>query len=293
MIDLIVRNRHLIHADSPTKKAIRAIVDIHAGTLAKERFIKNKVFDITGEQHCYLTTVSIGAHTTVEEIAYLAGHRAMLLLENSYYEWPAYKRMIDAYSSDPVYGNMFKMLRTAKDRNLITGEHLGGCGQLKSALKSLERNIGGRNLAMAKTCTLLDRDSDSPADFSERQHSNIEHLSRKPVANITHADIYDLNQPNHRWHMWYWRMVENYFPDRVYKDLGYDISRIPPTPERHWSKISDCFKGTSKAFNKPDVGKLGATMARTDYESGLQHFTIEGKDMSELQLFLLKLVKTI
>lgn len=293
VIETITTNRHLVLADGPTKKAIRQIVTEHAGTIAKERFQKSKIFDITEEQRQYLTTIHVDGHTSMQELTYHAGQKAMLVMENAYYEWPAYKRIIDAYSSDPIYGNMFKMLRHAKDRHLIDGVHLGGCGQLKSALKALEHNIGGRNLAVLKTCSLLDRDSDDPSKFSAKQRPNIEHLCGKSIDSVSNADIYDLNQDTHRWHMWYWNSIENYFPDRVYEEYGYDTSAIPPAPQRHWTKISDCFIGTKKSFKKSDVANLGATMNRKDYEQGLHKFDIGGKSVSELQLFLLKLVKLI
>lgn len=293
VIEKIIANRHFISADKSVKTSIKNIIQTHGGTLAKEKFQKGKMYDITGELRKYLTTIEIYECISIQAFDYLTSRKALLVCENKYYEWPAYKRIIDAYSTDPMFGNLFKFLRDAKDKERIDCEHLGGCTQLPSALKSMAYNIGGQNLAIYKTCTLLDRDTESPDVFSPNQRDNIELLTGKRIQHVTNDDIYTLSQPGHKWHMWYWKAIENYFPDSAYESYGYDIANIPAAPVRHWTKISDCFKGTVKSYKKSELPKLGTHMNRTDYERDVQKFNIAGNAISEIQLLLLKLVQII
>jgi hypothetical protein len=84
----------------------------------------------------------------------------------------------------------------------------------------------------------------------------------------------------------------NYFPDSSYVTCSYNPIVIWPADptDRNYKKIVDKGKGR---FHKEDLPKLANSMSRYDYENGLQHFIVNGQDMSELQLFLLKIVKII
>lgn len=59
--------------------------------------------------------------------------------------------------------------------------------------------------------------------------------------------------------------------------------------DRDYLKISEKIAG----YSKDKLPSLTSKMSRKKYESGLKHFYVNGEDLSELQLFLLKLVRII
>lgn len=280
-IDHALRRGHLLAAARDERVRIRSIMESQGGVNAVERFRKCRPFEVSVEQERYLATVECPDWKVFEK---LSTEPAKLLIENGFHEWPIYCCMIDAYSSDPEFGNMFSQLRVAKEKGWLRYLHLGGCGDMIAAHASESFNEGGTDWNTYKRVTLLDRDSAGPGLFSTTNTSvrnNVRHLCGKELENVGDADIYSLDQHPHIWHIWYRRRIENYIPDsrlpekyRIENPDGMDHWREIKVPKRD---IADYFKG----------------LKRKDFEEGQQHFDINGITVSELQLLLLKLVRII
>jgi hypothetical protein len=90
--------------------------------------------------------------------------------------------------------------------------------------------------------------------------------------------------------MWYKRSIENYFPNEAYEYLGLNTDSITDTTaERDYLNIEECLRG----YKKHKLPLLTCAMSRKKYEDNLKHFNVNGEDLSEIQLFLLKLVRII
>ena len=91
--------------------------------------------------------------------------------------------------------------------------------------------------------------------------------------------------------MWYKRSIENYFPNEAYVAANMDPSSIKETgKQRDYVKIT---KYNISGYDKNKLQSLTLTMSRKQYEDNLKHFYFNDEELSELQLFLLKLVRII
>ena len=92
--------------------------------------------------------------------------------------------------------------------------------------------------------------------------------------------------------MWHKRAIENYFPDSRYENIGCDVSamsRLRPE-QRDYFKIEN---KTVKGYDKNSLDRLLEGLDRNMLEANLKKFRIGDKEYSEMELFLLKLVKII
>jgi hypothetical protein len=89
--------------------------------------------------------------------------------------------------------------------------------------------------------------------------------------------------------MWYKRSIENYFPNASYEAIGVNVAQLPvDRVDRDYYNFSQV-----NGYKKSHLSSLTYGMKRTDYEKELETFTVNGEQMTELQLLLLKLVKII
>lgn len=283
---------HFIDTIPPNRMKLQQNVNLHCSTSQKDifKYAKKRFSHLTSEHRQYLTTIN-GSSYDIDTLKRILKSPARLLLENMMYEEPVYKCMISSYKHDRTFGNMFAMLEMAIKKNWIEFAHGGGFGSFEKYLITMDKGEY-KSIAKLKFCTIMDRDQDS-AILPTNRDSLFRYLSDgKDHESLEDSDIYTLTFQGCVWHLWYKRAIENYFPDKCYIACGYNPAVIwPPIPaDRNYKKIIT--EGIGK-FQKEDLSCLPLSMSRKDYEIGLQHFNIEGKDISELQLFLLKLVKII
>lgn len=283
---------HFIDTIPLNRIKLKQDVNLHCGTSQKSiiKYAQKRFSHLTDEHRHYLTTINASSYE-IDTLKLILKSPARLLIENMMYEKPVYKCMIGSYKHDRYFGNMFAMLEMAIHKNWIEFAHGGGFGSFEEYLKAMDKGEY-KNIARLKFCTLMDRDQDSAILPTDRD-GLFRYLSGgKDHESLKDSDIYTLTFHSYIWHLWYKRAIENYFPDTCYIDCGYNPTVIWPSfpADRNYKKIVDKGKGQ---FQKKDLPFLPLNMSRNDYETGLQHFNIGGQDMSELQLFLLKLVKII
>ena len=132
-------------------------------------------------------------------------------------------------------------------------------------------------------------DTDDNTYYDSQKNHHFKFFSQKDSQTISDNEIYNLNQTNGWiWHMWYKRAIENYFPKERYEKLSVSIDEDEISD---YENIGQKYK--SKGYKKEMVPKLAKDMSRTMYERGLKHFTVNGIDMSEMQLLLLKFAKIV
>jgi hypothetical protein len=285
----IIETGHYIDCNGEVRAHICRAIEQNGSTLQKELFRKYRRFDITHEVRKYFTTIDISNHS-VKELKIIYSKPSRLLIEHSANEWSVYQSMIGAYKNDRKYQNLFCELERAKNEQRISYLHGGGYGNYPALIRqNNEREYC--NVFKYKVCIIVDRDTDTASYYDVNKNGLWLFLCNKNADSLTDDDIYVLNQPEYIWHMWYKRSIENYFPNERYAAIGVNVASIPlDRNDRDYYKFEN---GTPLGYNKNNLSKLPKGMGRTNYENGLKHFIVNGEDLSELQLLLLKLVKII
>ena len=288
----IIENGHYISCDASTQEHLLGVVNKEGSAWEKELICKSKPFDFSKEEQKYMTTISL-ENFDPEQCEVLFGERSMLLLENSVYEWNVYTHIVDTYKRDRQHPNLIKKLSNAIDKGRLTYYHGGGCSQHQQHIEQHEAHIY-KSVGKYKICALLDSDCQSENDIPKEKYKLYCYLCGDKYEDFVGYDlskIYSLNQPNYIWHMWYKRSIENYFPNDSYISAGMDPSLITETgTQRDYVKITN---KNIIGYDKDKLQRLTHTMSRKKYEDNLKHFNVNGEDLSEIQLFLLKLVRII
>lgn len=283
---MIISNGHYINCTPETRNVITKAINTHGSASQKQLFRLYKGFDITEELRKYLTTIDINHYHTV--LKPLLESPSEVLIENSMYEWEVYKFLPDVYKHDPQFKNIFALIsRAIKDRRL-TYLHGGGHTQYGQIIEQKDHELY-KGVYKMKCCAIFDRDTDDETYYDTNKNHHFKFFCKKDSQTISDNDIYSLNQTDGWiWHMWYKRAIENYFPKERYEKLSVSIDE---------DEISDYVnvgkKYTPKGYSKEMVPQLAKEMSRTMYESGLKHFIVNGIDMSEMQLLLLKFAKIV
>ena len=288
----IIENGHYISCDAPTQKYLLKIVNKEGSTWEKELICRSKPFDFSKEEQKYMTTISLETFNQ-EQCNALFGERSMLLVENSVYEWNVYKHIVDTYKRDRQHPNLIKKLSNAIDKGRLICCHGGGYSQYQQLIEQHEEHTY-KSVGKYKICVLLDSDCPSENDIPKEKFNLYCFLcgeNHKYFTGYDTSKIYTLNQPNYIWHMWYKRSIENYFPNEAYVAANMDPSSIKETgKQRDYVKIT---KYNISGYDKNKLQSLTLTMSRKQYEDNLKHFYFNDEELSELQLFLLKLVRII
>ena len=228
---------------------------------------------------------------------YLIGDPARLVIENVNKEWPVYRHFIDIYRNDSQYGDVFTLLKKAKDKGWIEGGHAGGTGEIIETVERDPYPTKQNNIRLKKTLALFDRDTDDNLHYDGNKNSLFKYFSAKDHTGVVDEDIYTLKQNEPFWHMWYKRAIENYFPDEQYVKAGFDISGIRglTSKERDYKLLggNKSHPPLIKGYGKDSLKKLVEGLSREKLERNLKKFNIEGIEISEMQLFLLKLVRIL
>lgn len=237
----------------------------------------------------YLTRVDVNQFDA-QQLYALVNKPALLLLENEVNEKAVYCDIIHKYAKkDRSFKSLFMKLKEAVDDELFDFDQAGGCTQLAPMYQSHD---SGRyhHTANWKICILADRDTNSPTEvLDENKRGLLAFTCGKDVNTVTDADVYDLSQAPVIWHLWCFREIENYFPAKQYEAIGLDpVSCKDKNPDWHYKDL-----GKIPNYDKKLLSKLTKGMTYDDYETGLRIFQLPGGSLSEMQLFLLKLVRII
>lgn len=285
----IMTRYHFISCRPNIRKYIETSIKENASTTHYELFKTYQGFSIPTNLPKYLTTINLSNYNDAQIFAIIQ-KPSWLLVENELNEWPVYKHMIKKYLHDRTYGKYYEMLYRAIDKTLVP-HSCGGYGQFEQTLRDYNAAHLYCNTLHLKSCTLVDRDTNDETYYDQNKTSIYKFLSGKEINNVnelTNGDIFSLNQPHYIWHMWYKRAIENYFPKECFKNIAIDLNKIPDDP-----KERDYLKYDESIYNKKDLPKLTQNMSYSKYEENIKKFPYYGGTISELQLFLLKLVKII
>jgi len=286
----MIQGRQYVDCNSDIQKEITRAIDEHGSSSQKELFRKFRGFDITSELRHFLTVYSLDQDTSLAELNIILQKPSRVLVENGPFEWEVYKRIIGTYKSDRQFKNLFLLLEQAKHRGMLEHLHGGGYTTYPSLLQNLD-NGEYKHVSRYKICILFDRDTDGAHLFDIQKNTLFQFLCGKKSTEMTEDDIYVLSQSTYIWHMWYKRTIENYFPDKQYSALGIDVSHFPVSNEaRDYFKID---RDSANGYDKNKLSKLAEKMSRNDYEGNLKRFVVDGQQVSEIQLLLLKMIKII
>lgn len=298
LVCLACKKGHYVKSDKESIRLIKQFVLEHGNTNERERFLAHtELFDISESLDNYLTTFYVDANLPFAHLEYLMEEPARLVIENTNKEWPVYQHIIDIYKSDKQFGDVFTLLKRAKDRKLIKGDHAGGTGEIKDTVERDPYPSRLNNLRLKKTMALFDRDTDDNLHYDGNKNPLFKFFSGKDFTGIREEDIYTLQQTEPFWHMWYKRAIENYFPDEQYVKAGFDVSAIRgfSAEERDYKLLGGNKNHPSLigGYGKNSLKKLVKGLSREKLEKNLKKFEIEGIKVSEMQLFLLKLVRIL
>ena len=284
-------NGHFIDCPDPVHDFMDGCIERHASSLQKETAKAALSSNyLTDALRRHLTCINADLFN-INDLRTMVDNPARILVENVTYESDVYKNMIGTYAHDRKFGAVFSHLNRAKHNQwILFVPSNSGFGGFQGVLDYTNRT-DYKDVARYKICTIMDRDTDSATDYDNKKNGLFRLFCNKTSADITESDIYTLNMPNYVWHMWYKRAIENYFPNEQFEARGYDTSQFPADQaQRDYFKIDG---NSSQRYSKDKLPTLTQGMSRDKYERGLKHFNVDGTDMSELQLLLLKFVKII
>lgn len=282
----IMQYRHYISCDGETRRLIASAIEKNGSKTQKDILLTYKGFDITQEIRTYLTSVDLADCNNFDAIIKSPSE---ILVENGPYEADVYKRLPEGYKHDPLFKHLYALLADAFKRNRVICTHGGGYGTYEKLMEQKNDNEY-KDVYRLKCCAVIDRDTDCENTLDPLKRNLLLYLCGKDISQITDNDIYTLNQPTGWiWHMWYKRAVENYFPKECYERMGINVDECDASP-LGWDYYNI---GNIAGYKKNMVPNLVSDMSRQKYEKRLKHFCINGVDMSEMQLLLLKFVKLI
>lgn len=294
----IVVNGHYIQAEKDVIRMLKQSIEIHGSTTQKELFkARTDLFDIPSTLFKYLRIFKVVDTIPLSLLSELITTSSRLIVENANHEWVVYKYFIDLYKTDTKYGDVFKLIVKAKEKNRITGVHAGGAGELIKVTNNNPIVHNGHNLRLLKTCVLFDRDTDNDTYYDSNKDPLFKEFVGKDHSSITLTDIYTLDHEMPVWHMWYKRAIENYFSPERYQSVGFNITPFYGLTQTEIDYKMIGGKANQNplipSYKKNSLSRLIVGLSRNELENILKKFQINGVDMSEIQLFLLKLAKIL
>lgn len=139
----------------------------------------------------YLRTIDLD-HVDEQTRRILLFKPSELLLENAPYEWNVYRTMIEVFVDDDNYGDIFDYLRRMIEIHNLVPSHAGGIQTMPAIVKMKDSGDYG-GLYKMKSCTIMDRDTESGSKFSEDNKNVLKFYSGKEFNEITNDDIYKLD----------------------------------------------------------------------------------------------------
>lgn len=302
LMQQINKNYHFIAKDSDVFKIINAKKESEGGESFRDTFksfVSRGGFRPSREFQRFLTTIEISDGFDLDSFKALVTHPGFLISENCNYEFKVYQHFCSLYTkSSNVDGtpnrfkNVFLALEKAMKSNRLFAIGNGGDGQLIPTYEHLQKTIWKDKTNLRnKCCFLFDRDTEDNRTLSHDHKKLFMFLNGgKDHTNTTEEEIYSLYQPDYIWHMWYKRAIENYISDRCYIDGNVEIGMLQNSADRDYFKIES---SSCRRYDKRNLGSIAQKMDRKWLEENTKTFPFDGSYVSEIQLFLLKLVKII
>lgn len=296
LIVTLAHNNHLADCDNETKHLIEQCMYQHSGTIDMELVSNTPLYEITSLKRKYLTTIEVDGSFTQTEYLNLFEEPSLVLLENAPYEWPVYKMMMDVYKNDKEYKNIYAVLLKAANgsHRTLRELHAGGNGLFEAIIASKEQTPEYRGLTKYKIYPVTDSDRDSENAIYQPTPKKLYRLfcgidNKKDDVERNLIDT--LDQPHYHWHMWRKRAIENYFPPEAYENIGLNANRYRSynLPERYFKKVDSEING----YEKKDLQRVAASMSKKSYEAISDKLMINGNEISEIRLFLLKMAKVV
>ena len=293
----IIEKAHFMLTDSgDTLQKIKDAINAHGSTKDKKRLcVYGTKLLPTALQRKYYTTYTPIVGEDMNWLMWLAEKPGYLILENSHNEWDLYRYFIELYKKDRDFGSLFVELRSAFDNYRIEPRNAGGFnGMIKEKNRITHKPCDGNKYVNQKTMMLFDRDTDNDTYFDKNKNKLFHHLCKKKHTTLTDSDVYTLNQPTMKWHMWYKRAIENYIPSSFYNSLGMH-PKLAGIHSHQWDYLK-IDSDSMVNYEKSKLAELGSSgIGRSDLEKNMKSFycDIAGKNLTEMQLFLLKLVSIL
>jgi len=284
----IITHGHYVDCHPKLRDQFYNDIATHGSTIQKNMMQKDPSLNLSTMFMQYLTPIDVNSFS-LEQLQVMIKKPALLMVENEANERDVFTDIIHKYAKkDRNFKSLFAKLEESLENEDFDFDQAGGCTQLVSLYQSHDKGKY-HHTANWKICILADRDTNSPtAIMDDNKKGFLAFTCGKDVNTVTDADIYNLNQNPVIWHIWYFREIENYFPDKQFKAIKLDPNKAKDkNPDWHYRNL-----GTIPGYDKKNLSKLTNGMSYDDYEDGLQHFSSEG-GKSEMQLFLLKLVRII
>lgn len=260
----------------------------HGSDTQRELLKLYRGFQPTAEYNTYLTTLDIESmNLTDSQFDALINKPSEILIENGMNEWNLYKYLPEIYKHDKEYANVFSLIRKNIDSGNLTWAHAGGCSLFVAYVKKAE-DTTYHGMYRYKVFINFDRDTNNDTSFDGNKNALFKFLCDKDYTTIKDSDIYTLSFKKYVWHSWYKRAIENYFPNRLYVEAGVDISQLPSGQHER-----DYYKFSMKGYSKDMISDFPSKVSKSDFEDTTKHFNINGKQISEMRLLLLKIAKII
>lgn len=287
----LIANGHFISVSGILLPVLRKLVDENVTPGLREIFkgARNMINPSPNKQK-YLRTVE---WSELDEIAkrVLFFKPSELLVENGPYEWNVYKRLINAYTEDRRFGDVFICIQRMIDKYNLVPANAGGKQTIVEMIK-LKNEEEYQGLYAMKSCTVFDRDTKNDTYFSDDNDRLFALFAAKDHDSISNNDIYKLNFGDGLvWHMWYKHAIENYFPIEEYEKLGIDMTKAREAEDFAYFKFESSAK--DGRYHKKHMKEIGKDLHYDDYELNLKKFGVNGVQYSEIQLLLLKIASII
>lgn len=283
----IIQHGHYVDCGPKIRDSFYSDIAMHGSTLQKNMMEKDPSLNLPTMFKQYLTKVDVNTLVWAQLLAIIE-KPALLMVENEANERQVYYEIIRKYAKqDKSFKSLFVKLADTINNEDLDIDQAGGYTQLVPLFESHDK-VKFHGVARMKICMLADRDTDSNAYFDGNKNSFFSFVCGKNSCAVMDDDIYRTDQSPYIWHMWYFRAIENYFPAKQYMAIGLDPTQVDgDVADWHYKDLSSI-----PGYEKKNLSKLTKGMSYDDYEDGLQHFPFQG-GLSEMQLFLLKLVRII
>lgn len=292
----LLENCHYIDVEGDDFPQLEAMMEKYAGKMGYELFEGSReLLSCTGRIRDYITTVNLSELTPADIITLLL-KPSELLVENSSNEWPVYMRIIKKYQKEPTFGGVIKYIYRRTVQYHLVPANAGGINNIPAIIE-LKDNGEYRGNYRKKVCVIFDRDTDDDQHYSSNHNRLFELFAGtgKNHSNMVDADIYKLNFSNgYIWHMWYKRAIENYFPARIYAELGMNTETLPDEQDAYdYYQFKEPKPIVEGCFRKTMVKELGNGMSIQDYRNTTKSFEVDGGEYDEMLLLMLKIAKIV
>lgn len=284
----MIQHGHYVDCHPKLRELFYTDIDTHGSTLQKNIKEKDPSINIPTQFKQYLTAIVVNT-VSFDQLRAIVEKPALLMVENEANERQVYYEIVRKYAKkDKSFKSLFVKLADALEDEDLDIDQAGGYSQLVPLFESHD-NVKYHGVARMKICMLADRDTKNDSYFDGNKNAFFNFVLGKNSDKVSDADIYTLDQAPYVWHMWYFRAIENYFPPKQYVAIGLDPAKVDDEVEDwHYKNLS-----SHPDYEKKNLSMLTKGMTYDDYETGLRIFQLPGGSLSEMQLFLLKLVRII